>query len=53
MRERASELLCLAITTTSAATDSYTATGDEVFVRIVATDGEGKLAMSMPLFIVN
>ncbi|MBW2527371.1 MAG: CehA/McbA family metallohydrolase [Deltaproteobacteria bacterium] len=35
---------------TDAATDSYTITGSEIFVRIVAFDSDDNVAMSMPLF---
>ncbi|MFC1609712.1 hypothetical protein ACFL6C_02025 [Myxococcota bacterium] len=41
------------IKATSAVDDSYTVSGDEVFVRIVATNSSGDVAMSMPLFIRN
>ncbi|MBW2523979.1 MAG: CehA/McbA family metallohydrolase [Deltaproteobacteria bacterium] len=38
------------IQTTDAASDAYTVQADEVFVRIVATDADDDVAMSMPLF---
>jgi len=39
------------IKATNAAADSYTISGDEVFVRIDAGDADGNSALSMPLFL--
>jgi hypothetical protein len=37
--------------TTDGAGGSYTALGEEVFVRAVVTDGDGEVAMTMPIFL--